>query len=452
MARKQKKLQILWVILAVSVFVALSFDSSYARKMPYKGITLNLCAMRAPDHEAIYTQLPEFERRTGIKVNVSYFTWSDMNKEEKMDFATGAGAYDVVTGADWSVGEFVAAGWIEPIDRFLEDPKFPNAHLEDIMPAIMEESCIRDEKIYGFPINHYLNMFGYRKDLYKEYGIVDGTGNTVPAETFYDMLRNALMCTKDTDGDGRIDLYGLAMFPSKGGPLTYDIGSYLWSYGSGYIDMNTKRTMFASPQGMEAMKLYSDLILKYDITPTGVLSFAHAEFTDAMRTGLTAMGIFFQEAVGAPMEDPKYSKVVGKIAYGLIPGRRLPSGKIERVPNFGAFALHLNKNSKNKEAAYLLINYLTSQETAKGRLMAGAKAFRYSDFEIPEVLEKYPYFILAKESLKTARHIPIVPEWMTFSKNFNRYYHEVLTGAAKLEPAMKEAAEKIDEVLRKAYP
>jgi len=203
---------------------------------------------------------------------------------------------------------------------------------------------------------------------------------------------------------------------------------------------------------MEALKLYSDFIVRHKVTPPGVLSFAHAEFIDAMRTGLTAMGVFFQEAVGLPMEDPKYSKVAGKIGYGLIPGRRLPDGKVVRYPHLGAFGLYLNKDSKNKEAAYMLMRFIASQDVAKDRLMAGGKPFRFSDFEIPEVLEKYSYFGLVKESLVQGRHIPHLAEWRTIMEIFIKNYHEVLSGTVPLESTMKTAARDIDEVLKKSYP
>jgi len=416
------------------------------------GITINIIAMQSDDQKAAMETLPKFEEETGINVEVSYFTWDNMMATEKMDFATHAGAYDLVCGTDYPLSGYVAAGWVEPIDQFINDTSLPDPQIDDIFDSLVYAAMERDGKIYGLPITMYANMFGYRKDLYIENGIVDDEGNPKVPETYEEMRQNAIKLTQDTDGDGQIDQYGMALFSVKGDPLTYDLGPYLWAYGASFVDMDTMRAGFTTPEGKEALRLYADYILTDKVTPPGVLSFAHAEFIDAMRTGLTAQGIFFQEAVGNPMEDPEYSQVIGKIGYAVNPGVELPDGSIRRFSNIGAFGLYLNKDSKHKKEAYLVMNYLSSAEQSKERILNGGKPFRISDFEIPEVMEKYPFYEYVKESLEVGRSMPQLPEWETIVQIFIENYHNILSGSQDFDDGIDKAAEDINAILEEAYP
>ena len=273
----------------------------HAGDMPYKGTVINICCMRSPDQEAAMKQLPAFEKRTGIKVNVFYYGWNDLMKSEQMDFAAKAGKYDLVTESTaFTLGPHVAAGWIDSMDKYVADKSLGDPELDDIMKPVLEYSCKKDGKLYALPFSTYGNMFGYRKDLFKEAGIVDGQGNAKTADTLEEFREAAIKTTKDTDGDGKIDVYGTALFASKGHCLIYDIGNYLWTYKSAFLNKEKMRAQFNDKNGKEALRFYADLVLKDKVVPPDSLNYAHAEFTDAMRAGIAASGIFFQEAVGAP--------------------------------------------------------------------------------------------------------------------------------------------------------
>ncbi len=418
----------------VLVFSALAFAQEEQR---HAGTTIRMVGLRDISHEVALQDLKEFEERTGIKVEVNLLELDEMVQAEKMDFMAEAGTYDVITVDQPSLGEYVLSGWLWPLTEFLENPDLPDVQIGDIIPAILN-GCTWENTIYAIPMGSYGNLFGYRTDLFEEAGIQK------PPETWEEFLEYAQKLTKG-------DVYGTILYAKRGEYLSYDVGSYLWSFGSGYIS-DDKKVLFNNKEGIEALTFYSDLLLKYKVAPISCLNYGHAEFTQAMAGGVAAMALMIQESIGEPMEDPKTSNVVGKMAYSVIPGKELPDGTIRKVPHIGSHNLAISKYSRNKEAAFLLIQFLTAKERGLQYMMAGGKPFRFSHFEYPEVVEKYPYLKASSESLPIGRMRPNIPEYPAVSELFSTAFHKVLSGQATLEPAINQAALEATEILRKAYP
>jgi len=414
---------------------------SPGKVQPYKGITIRVNTIREIVPEVALKILKEsdFEEKTGIRVEYVLNEFDVMVETQTMDFLAGTGTYDVVGVDQPSLGKYVEAGWIYPLDKFIKNPTLPNPYIEDFIPAVFDPSSRWKGKIYTFPLGAYGNLYGYRKDLFEEYGIGG------PPETFEEMLGIAMILNNPPER------YGMTAYAKRGEFLSYDVASYLWAWGSGFIDVVDKKILFDNEAGMEALEFYSNLFLKWKVVPPGSLYYGHPEFTESIRSGLAATGLMIQEAIGAPMEDPKVSKVVGKIGYALVPGKRLPDGTIRRHGCIGSHALAINADSKNKEAAYLVAWFLTSKEIQKEYGLRGGRPVRFSAYTYPEVLQKYPEYRVVKEALPIGKARPNIPEYPAVSEIFSTAFHEVLSGLKPLE-AMHEAAKEATKILKEAYP
>lgn len=423
---------------AIDKFLAARFPG---KVKPYKGVTIRVNTIREVCPEVALKILNEsnFEEKTGIRVEFVLNEFDVMVETETMDFLAGTGTYDVVGVDQPSLGKYVEAGWIYSLDEFIQDPVLPNVYVEDFIPAVFDPSSRWKEKIYTFPLGAYGNLYGYRKDLFKKYGIAR------PPETFEEMLGIAVMLNAPPDR------YGMTAYAKRGEFLSYDAASYLWAWGSGFIDVVNKRILFDNDAGMKALEFYSNLFLKWKVVPPGSLYYGHPEFTDSVRSGLCATGLMIQEAIGAPMEDPKVSKVPGKIGYAVVPGKRLSDGTIRRHGCIGSHALAINADSKNKEAAYVVAWFLTSKEIQKEYGLRGGRPVRFSAYEYPEVLKKYPEYKTVKEALPIGGCRPNIPEYPAVSEIFSTALHEVLSEIKPLE-AMHKAAEEATKILKEAYP
>ena len=155
--------------------------------------------------------------------------------------------------------------------------------------------------------------------------------------------------------------------------------------------------------------LNNDIMVKYlgDIqdeykngyTPPGSLDFELGEAAASFQQGNTAMCWNWLITV-AWVEDPKQSKAAGKSGYFLPPlsttdGKMTPGG-ITRLASFGQA---IASTSKNKEAAYLLAQWIADKDTQSRITEAGDSApSRYSILWGP-LKDKYPHFWL----MRTAR-------------------------------------------------
>ena len=80
-------------------------------------------------------------------------------------------------------------------------------------------------------------------------------------------------------------------------------------------------------------------------------------------------------------ENPKESKVVGKVGYATIPAGS--AGKLPHVSNW-SLAVSGTSSPERQKAAWLFIQWATSKENALGALIAGVPAGRASAWNSDE--------------------------------------------------------------------
>jgi multiple sugar transport system substrate-binding protein len=95
----------------------------------------------------------------------------------------------------------------------------------------------------------------------------------------------------------------------------------------------------------------------YKYCPAGSLDYWADEVTNALVQDKAATGINWISRC-ARMDDPQTSKVIGKIHFAAAPG--IPPFRGYTLDTVGGFCV--SKYSKNKEEAFKLIAFLSSQE------------------------------------------------------------------------------------------
>jgi multiple sugar transport system substrate-binding protein len=143
------------------------------------------------------------------------------------------------------------------------------------------------------------------------------------------------------------------------------------------------------------------------------------------------------------MDDPKESKVVGKIQYAVPPGRPPFKGCSYNV---GA-AWAISKFSKHKEEAFKLIAYLSSEEYAL-RFAHLALYPRGAVVNNPEVIKKYRWYPVALETIKQGKILPRFPEFWEVGDEMAVQIHRYLMGEVSAKVALDAAGQKARAVLR----
>ncbi len=423
-------------------------DEQY-KKQDTEGITITICALHDFSIEVALKLLKDsdFEEKNGIKVKAILLEFEPMVQAHEMNFASDDASYDLVSIDQPSLGRYVTSGWVRPLNQFMNDSSLPSLEVEDIVP-VLRNSCGKwDNKFYAVPLGSYGALLAYRTDILS-------AANLKPPKTFDDFLTHARQVNAPPN------LFGTALFAHMGEYITADAAPFLWSWGAGLInacDVNLPdrpryRVAWDTPEGIAALEFYATFY-REGLTPPNTLEFDHVRYIGAFQSGKVAMGIMPAEGIGTPMEDPSASKVMGKIAYTTLPGRKRADGSIDPSrAGLGAHSLGLSRDGKHPREAYLVLQFLTGSQIGNEYILKGGRPFRNSHFS-KEAIAAYPYLEAIRNGIKTGRCRPNIPEYPAVSKVFYTAFHSALQHGTSVAEVMRAAARKAnDEILRPAYP
>ena len=349
---------------------------------------------------------PKWSELTGIEVNVVQVAIDDMFSRIMEDYKTGAGYYDALNVVPAWMPDLAQAGALEVLDPYVSKYGF-RGELLMIAPTYRDNQMMVDGKIYGFPDDGDVFVMYYRKDLFADPGVrkafKDRTGKEleVPA-TWADF---------DATGAGLTDIlrergiYGAAFFRQPSYAI-YMFQERFRNEGGKFFDSGTMKATINSQIGI---KVFTEMRDENQFMPPGIEQWGFNENLSAFLQGRTAMTISWPPygrwaaGYGADLDMlswvPK-SEIAGKVGYALPPGGH---------PQLAAgFALSVASLSMNKDAAYLFIQWLNSEDVSLQRVQlpyALRDPFRNSHFSSKEYLARWPdakdYLAVLKQAAET---------------------------------------------------
>ena len=151
-------------------------------------------------------------------------------------------------------------------------------------------------------------------------------------------------------------------------------------------------------------------------------------------------------AIGGEVDDPEVSQVAGKVGFVAHPCDEVCASQT------GGFGLAIPRNAQNKEAAFLLMQWLTSPEGDKAVALAGGNPSRFSTHQDPEVLAEYPHLAVFGEALKDADPDwrPIIPPWGEINSELGTTLNKAMTGDMSVQDALDQVAARTEEIMDEA--
>lgn len=404
------------------------------------GTTITVAAQTHPSTEAFQAMEREFEELTGIRVEWDVMEEIYLHDKLLTEHTARTGRYDVISMDVTWIGEFAAKRVIDPLDPYLNDPKKTPAWFdyEDIVPAYAEGLGSYDGKVYGIPSAGESAFIAYRKDLFEKYGY-----DPASIRTTEDLLEAARFFHGKEPG-----LAGISMRGRRGHHLVYAWFQFLYPYGGRVLAPGTTTVLVNSPEVVKSLQYYVEL-MKY--APTGVENFSHEEATTTFMQGQAA--IWFDATALAPwIEDVERSAVAGKVGY--LPPPAGPDGAYGAVAGWN---LALSSQSRNKDAAWAFIVYMTSRAKAEEYVNLGGVVTRLSVLNNPEFVKRYPYYPEIVASLELANRLveqgvdwrPRMPEWPRMGEILGLYGSQALVGQISAERAVEMAASEIQALFRR---
>jgi multiple sugar transport system substrate-binding protein len=418
---------------ALSAGVAGAWSLEDAAK-PYKGTQISVIFLDRPGYRAIEKMLPDFEQKTGIKVNYEIVPYESTLEKEVRDFSSNGDLTIALVDLVW-IGTFADSDYIVPIDDLKK--QFPNIFdpsydMSDFFPLLLNAFGSWNGVVYGPPFDNYSGLLYYNKKMLKDAGF------DKPPETWDELKAYAAKLTKN----GK---YGYALQSRRGETQSCDsFMRFIWPWGGSLLDAKFKSNLM-SPESQAGLNFRQDLI-KY--MPPGIVDFDHIEAVNALAQGQVAM-ITEWSAFYSTLVDPKSSKIVNDL--GVAPEPKGPAG---RKPALGGFCLAVAKqaNDNQKAASWLFIQWATSKETAKEYFENGGIPARQSVYKDPELIKKYPFVSPMVESWQQGvpEFRPRFAEWPQLSEIIAEVGTNMMTGNVSVKQGSEEIGKRIEDVLSKA--
>jgi len=408
---------------------------------PYKGTTLVVNFPAHPHYNAVMKVLPKFTKETGIKVEVDQLQYMKMRQKQTLELTKRKGDYDLIAYVVFSKADYVYADQLENLARYFMNPKLadPNFDADDLIEGYVANIGIAGGKkgylagptgsLFGLPFGSETSILGYRKDIFKKHHL------KVP--TNYDeLLSLACEIPKLEPGMG-----GLASRAASGHHASHAFLLHLAPLG-GHIFDDQWNPILNNEAGVKAAKALKTIV---NCGAEGSKTFGFAEAGSSFLQGRSAM--FLDSTVFAgQVNDPSKSRVVGKIGWAPH-----PKG-VRRGSQTGGFGIGIPKNAQNKEAAFLLMQWLTSKKVDKLIALAGGNPSRYSTHADSEVNAKFPHMKIFGEALKYADPDwrPIIPVWGKINADLGTTLSKIITEDVDIQTSLDGVAKRARKIMMDA--
>ncbi|MDA9402765.1 ABC transporter substrate-binding protein [Bradyrhizobium sp. CCBAU 45389] len=333
----------------------------------YAGTKLEVILAKGPRGDNLQKNIKEFTELTGIQVESEQIPEQQQRQKVVIELTSGRPSFDVVhLSYHVQKRQFEKAGWLADMTPFMKDPTLtaPDLVESDFSAAGLQYAKNDKGQMLSLPWSVDYFILYYNKELFQKKGVA------VP-KTFDEMVSAAEKLTDAKDGT-----YGFVGRGLRNANMTLWTNFFL-NYGGEFLDAKGN-ILTDGPEAVAATKLYQTLLTK--VAPPGVVGFNWMESMASFTQGRSAMWI---DGVGwaPPLEDPAASRVVGKVGYTVVPAG--PKGQYSATYGDG---IGIAAASKNKEAAYLLCQWVVSKKQGARLLQAGGGVpFRNSILNDPEV-------------------------------------------------------------------
>jgi|LSQX01.1.fsa_nt_gb multiple sugar transport system substrate-binding protein len=392
------------------LLLVVGFQGEAAKKPDHLTVIVN--SERAPMIEVMADQ---FTKDTDVPVELITQSYDATLMKIITTHAVGTPIDVIYSDIIW-VPEFAEVGLTLPLDEFLT-PEL----LSDFGPWL--PSATWAGKVMGLPAGISEKRLYYNKD------ILEKAGFTNPPVTWSELLEMSVTMQEL----GLVD-YGIAFGWAQAEGLVCDYVMFLDLFGGEWRD-ETGKWIFNEGGGLEALQFMVELVKAGIADPVSV-----------SQNDRTIMNMFAAGNIAfvpnwlfgwLQTQDPMQSKVVGKVGMAHIPG--IEEISVSATPS-GHSSYAISANTKNKEWAWRLLEYLSSPEAQLMQFELSnyppTRISMYTD----EMMNQYP--MLRELDIKP-EHVVLRPQisWYTeFSRTLQEELHRALTGAKSVAEALNDAA------------
>jgi multiple sugar transport system substrate-binding protein len=370
-----------------------------------------------PAEKAAYEELVAAfsERNPDVPVELIHIpSQSDYRTRLGVDLAAGTPA-DVVLLNYRRYAGFAAKGALEPLGPYLARSELIQE--DDFYPQAMEPFR-RDGALVCIPQNLSSLVVYYNKDLFAAAGLAEPAAGW----GWDDFLGAARALTRDSDGDGQLDQYGLGTEASL-----FRAAPFIWQNGGDLVDdpAAPRRLALDSPEARE------DLQVRHHVAPDAVQEQAESSENRFLNGRL---GMYLNSRRGVPTY-----RTITAFEWDVA---ALPQGR-QAAGILHADAYCLPSASGQKEAAWRLIEFANASEgqaiiARSGRTVPSIRAVAESPaFLDPQASPRSSRVFI--DSIPVIRAVPIIESWADIEDAAGEEIERAFYGNATVDEAIAEA-------------
>ncbi len=427
---------------SAALAVGLRAPAVLGQSKKFAGVTLNGSCFQHVFQTYIKDYIPEFEEQSGMKVNLDLQAFPVYNQRMDLELSTKGSAYDFCNITFIYTGRWIGAGWMAPLDPFINDPNMTPADWDAKDFVSGAQSSLVDSKgaTYGFAWEAgAMIMAAARGDL------LDKAGLKMPT-TFDELMQ---VCKETHRKEGVAAYVNDKLHHWEWIPFLMGYGGTVFRDPPGDL-MPTLDT----PEAAKAADYYTTLLSKY--APSGVLSYTDDQ---AMRAQLAGRANIRTQAIGwlTPLAKDPESKVKETVRYAL-----MPSGPAGNFPGSNSHGYGIPAGAKQKEAAWEFIKWAMSKQNLRRiALEKGYSAvcrrsiIQDPDYKKAMTLNGQDVASLYLQVLELGgkggymkyRTVPVFPQ---VGDKINKAIERIATGQDDAPAALKLAQQQAIEDLKKA--
>ena len=368
-----------------------------------------------------------FEAETGIKVNVIGSGTNADWAPKLTAMIAGGTPPDVTDGHPAISGPFIEQGFFENLLPYIERDGVP---IHEMPPAAVQGTTTADGRMWSLPVSIYPMVTFYNADMFAQSGLAEPAymGEEWNWATFSEAARRF---TRDTNGDGRTDVWGTYRLNWRWDMQVHQAGGQVYDR----LHWPTE-SRWNTPEVLEGIKFLHELMAVYGVeTFSGSLTMWNGRAGMTIAYGPAAIKTYLTNA---------------NFRWGMA---LQPKGAVSRAARVNPDGFQVLADSKNKEAAWKWVHYLTSRERQIELIKYTGRvpSLREAMLEYPNVFDNLPenWMVFIETAFDPASYAPYVVHVDALNTFVDNTLNAVWNGRMAPETAVEAIHEQAMALLRK---
>jgi multiple sugar transport system substrate-binding protein len=367
-----------------------------------------------------------FSTKTGIRVEVMRQPTDTDQRRQSLVVPLRAGEKDpdvFLMDIIW-IGQFAASGWLEPLDRYVEEDSFD---LGVFFDDIIDFADRYKGDLVALPVYIDAGLLYYRKD------ILEGGLSGEPPETWEELVQYC-QAAQPMERSRHPSFWGFVWQGAQYEGLVCTFLEFALSNGGRLVDGEGNLTL-DDPRNVEALTFMRDLIATYKVSPPNTYTeMKEEEVRSFFQSGEALFERNWPYAWG--LHQAEDSPVRGEVGIALLP--KFEGGR--HAAALGGWHIGMSRSSDRKQDAWKLMEYVVSREVQIGfALNLGWNPARSDVYDAQEIIENLPHLIQLREVFENAAPRPNLPYYSLLSRALQAELNKALSGMLPPEEALKNA-------------